>query len=128
MPLRLLELTIPAQEAGRLPALLEKQPALGVWQFRSANGGVMVRILLDAEHVEALSDILIDSFGSRDDFRMILLAVEATLPRIRIRPSQSGASNLDSQGCTPLTNSGHILGSPWGCAVSFATRSSRGRS
>jgi uncharacterized hydrophobic protein (TIGR00341 family) len=82
MPLRLLELTISDQEAGRLPALLEKQSALGVWQFRSANGGVMVRILLDAEHVEALSDILIDSFGSPDDFRMILLAVEATLPRI----------------------------------------------
>jgi uncharacterized hydrophobic protein (TIGR00341 family) len=42
----------------------------------------LVRILLDAKHTEALSDILTREYGGRDGFRLILLAVEATLPSI----------------------------------------------
>ena len=82
MPLRLLEFMIPEKETERLHRLLEEQPALGVWLTSSAGGGAMVRILLDAQHVEALSDMLIDNFGGGTDFRMVLMPVEATLPRI----------------------------------------------
>lgn len=90
MPLRLLEFMVSDDEAERLPDLLEEQPTLGIWNSESAHGDVTVRILLDAEHVDALSDKLIDSYGSRDDFRMVLLAVEATLPRIE-KPEEEKA-------------------------------------
>lgn len=82
MPLRLLEFMIPEKETARLHKVLEEKPALGVWTTGSIEGGAMIRILLDAQHVEALSDILIDNFGGGKDFRMVLLPVEATLPRI----------------------------------------------
>jgi hypothetical protein len=82
VPLRLLEFMIPDKETERLHDLLEEPPALGVWITSSVENRSMIRILLDAQHVEALSDILIDNFGGDNDFRMVLMPVEATLPRI----------------------------------------------
>ncbi len=97
MPLRLLELAVSEEDAARLPELLREQPALGVWKSGATDGGVMVRILLDAEHVEALSDTLLDSFGGGPEFRMILLAVEATLPRIE-EPEEKQAREEEQSG------------------------------
>jgi len=80
--LRVLELDLTATEESALQDILRDRPVLQVWP----SGGPPpdhrhVRILLDAEHVEALSDALVSRFGSREDFRMILLPVEATMPR-----------------------------------------------
>jgi uncharacterized hydrophobic protein (TIGR00341 family) len=79
MPLRLVEVMI--KEGNRqVSSLLEGVPVLGIWTIGSKDGNDIVRILLDAKHTEALSDILTREFGSRDGFRILLLPVEATLP------------------------------------------------
>ncbi len=98
MPLRLLELMVSDEEAGRLPQLLEERPPLGVWTSSSGDGGRMVRILLDAEHVESLSDTLIENFGSNQDFRMILLPVAAALPRIEEPEEKQSAEEPGDSG------------------------------
>ena len=51
-----------------------------VWTSRSSSPTGLVRILLEAQDAEALSDLLVRQFGSRDGFRLLLLPVEATLP------------------------------------------------
>ncbi len=98
MPLRLLEFMIPDKETERLHGLLDEQPALGVWITSSIENRSMIRILLDAKHVEALSDILIDNFGGGIDFRMVLMPVEATLPRIEEPEEKQKEKEEEAQG------------------------------
>lgn len=101
MALRLLELTVPDGEVDGLRELLNDQPVLHVWMSPAENGDRDIRILLDAEHVESLSDALLDRPGSRDCLRLVLLPVEATMPRLEgseADPGPEESSGADSEG------------------------------
>jgi hypothetical protein len=50
-------------------------------QIRLSDGEVLVRILLDAEQSEAVLDLLDKRFTGKEGNRVVILAVEATLPR-----------------------------------------------
>jgi len=80
--LRLIELTIPSVELERIPALLQDIQVIDFWRSGSATTGGIARILLDGRHTEALFDVLVRQFGSRDDFRLVSLPVEATVPPV----------------------------------------------
>ncbi|MEQ9569780.1 MAG: TIGR00341 family protein [Longimicrobiales bacterium] len=54
------------------------------------------RALVRAEAVEALTDVLADRLGD-DGFRVVLLAVEATLPRVE-EPAADEAGDRESEG------------------------------
>ncbi len=86
MPLRLLEVTVPSDEFDRVPDILADIKVEHVTMLESASGPGLVRVLLDAQHAEAASDILVKLFGSRDGFRLTLLPVEATIPAIEEPP------------------------------------------
>ncbi len=90
MPLRLIELAIPSRELEKIPSLVQEIPVVQVWTSDSAGADGHVRILLDAEHTEALSDVLVRHFGSQKDFRLISLPVEATVPPVE-PPAESKA-------------------------------------
>jgi uncharacterized hydrophobic protein (TIGR00341 family) len=98
--LRLLELTLPSDEAARLPELLEEVPVIHLWTTTSEDSAAFARILIDAQHVEALSDVLVDHFGSRADFRLIALPVEATLPVVE-EPAESEPAAKEEQDASP---------------------------
>lgn len=80
MPLRLLEVTVPAEELEKIPALIEDVPLLHMRTSGSGSDTGLISILLEAENVEAVTDQLVSHFGSDSDFRSILLPVEAMLP------------------------------------------------
>jgi len=80
--LRLLELTVPSQGIETVSSLLEDAPVLHVWISKSADATSLVHILLDAQHVETLSDKLLSRFGSGSGMRLITLPVEATIPPV----------------------------------------------
>lgn len=80
MPLRLVEITLPSNDEGTIAALLEKYSAVDVFTSRSAENVSLVRLLVQAEALEALSDAFISHFGSREGFRIVVLAAEATMP------------------------------------------------
>ena len=82
MPLRLIEVTIPSEELERIPALLQDIQVIDVWTSGSATSGGIARILLEARHTEALSDVLVRQFGSRDNFPLVSLPMEATIPPV----------------------------------------------
>lgn len=82
MPLRLLELTVPSRAIETVSSLLKESPVLHVWISTSADATSLVHILLDAQHVEALSDTLFARFGSGNGMRLITLPVEATIPPV----------------------------------------------
>ncbi len=95
MPLRLIELVIPSRELENIPALVRDIHVVQIWTSEPAGGGGHVRILLDAEHTEALTDILVRHFGSRENFRLISLPVEATVPPIE-QPPETKAPDGES--------------------------------
>jgi uncharacterized hydrophobic protein (TIGR00341 family) len=80
MALRLMEILLPRATEG-LAELLKEQPVLSVTQSRTDSGPAVYRVLLEAEKAEPILDLLDQRYGGLDDFRVILLPVEATLPR-----------------------------------------------
>lgn len=82
MPLRLVEIMIPFDSLERIPVILQDTPVIHVWTSGSPDTSGIVRVLLKAEDTEVVSDLFFKEFGSLDSFRLILLPVEGTMPRM----------------------------------------------
>jgi uncharacterized hydrophobic protein (TIGR00341 family) len=80
--LRLLELTVPGEEVEKILELLQGTTVIQTWTLPADGEERLVRILLDAEHVEAVSDALLGHFGPREGLRLLELPVEATVPAV----------------------------------------------
>jgi uncharacterized hydrophobic protein (TIGR00341 family) len=81
MALRLIEMVLPEQDGVEVLALLKEHKILEHRQIRLSDGEVLVRILLDAEQSEAVLDLLGERYAGKEGNRVVILAVEATLPR-----------------------------------------------
>lgn len=83
MPLRLIEISVPEEaDDAQLEKLLDSASGtVDRWRETPTEGRVRYRILVDAERTEPLLDELQKRFSGREGFRVILLAVEAALPR-----------------------------------------------
>ncbi|MBD3163110.1 MAG: TIGR00341 family protein [Candidatus Eisenbacteria bacterium] len=90
MPLRLLEVTVPVEDLAKIPPLIQEATLLHMRVSESGAGTGVMSILLEAQDVEAVSDLLVSHFGTSNDFRVILLPVEATLPA-PIQPASTDA-------------------------------------
>jgi uncharacterized hydrophobic protein (TIGR00341 family) len=69
--------------------LLKEHTVLEHRQIRLPDGEVLVRILLDAEQSEVVLDLLGERFAGQDGNRMVILPVEATLPRAEPEPADA---------------------------------------
>lgn len=81
MALRLIELVVPETSGETLLRALEEQPLLERRQIGLANGETLVRLLLKAEQSESVLDRLEKTLGNDPANRIVVLPVEATLPR-----------------------------------------------
>jgi uncharacterized hydrophobic protein (TIGR00341 family) len=97
MPLRVLELRIGDRDFEDLSDLFADQPVLDIWSAESSEGTAIVWVLVDAAHVEALSDVLMGRLGSGETFRLVVLPVEATLPSVSppSGPGQEGETERE---------------------------------
>ena len=89
MPLRLMEVTASEDRLAEIRRVLEEAEVEQLWNSGSEHGNGVTRVLLEARDTEAVSDLLIQRFGSAPDFRIVLLAVEATIPPVEPRPRGS---------------------------------------
>ncbi len=80
MALRLIEIALPETEKPRLEELKE-DTSIELWQEDTINSGLLVRILIPADKTEKLMDQLEKKFNYVEGFRVVMLPVEATLPR-----------------------------------------------
>jgi len=80
MALRLIEIIIPAENLDELARVLEEEKLHGVWTDPLTAGQARARVLIQANQTEALSDLVRQQFGTTSGFRMMLFAVEATVP------------------------------------------------
>ncbi|QEG22637.1 TIGR00341 family protein [Mariniblastus fucicola] len=81
MALRLIESIIPAASLSALEDLPENGKVVDRWDEMLNDEKALVRILVDAGDVESLMDKLVERFANVDGFRVMLIPVEATLPR-----------------------------------------------
>ncbi len=82
MPLRLLEITLSRKSEQELMQLLEDYQGQRVSYEDVSENNALARIVLHAEEIEQLTDALESHFSGQEDFRMLLLPVDATLPRL----------------------------------------------
>lgn len=86
MALRLLEMVLQERDSGDVVALLTKCNVIEHRQIHLAGGEVLVRILMDAEQSETVMDLLEKSYTGAAGNRVVILPVEATLPRAQAKP------------------------------------------
>lgn len=83
MPLRQIEIVIPKEDQGACEKLISEDSVLHYWQENSENYGCQLKFIVDAVNTEKILDKVEQLFGTRDDFRLVMISVDATLPRIR---------------------------------------------
>ena len=82
MNLRLVEVYLPQDKGKKFEELIAEYSQIEVWQKKLENDQVLFKILLSSGEVEPLVDGLVDQFKNVDNFRLLLLPVEASLPRL----------------------------------------------
>lgn len=82
MPLRQIEIVIPGDEEDSCRHLLDDESVIHYWQDRSEQSGFILKVLVDAVNTEQFLDKAEQEFNSREGFRLVMVTVEATLPRI----------------------------------------------
>ena len=82
MSLRLIEVCLPDENAQQVPELLQEYSLVETWTVQLADHHhSLVKILLLAKEAEAVLDLLENHFFHTDGFRIILIAVEVSIPR-----------------------------------------------
>lgn len=81
MPLRLAEIIVPPDGAETAEKRLGELDADVVARVSLDDGRVRLETLCSADETEAILDALEDEFGGHEGFRVVLVAVEAVLPR-----------------------------------------------
>lgn len=80
MNYRILELIAPPEAAKEARTFVEEKEVLGVWSDTLEDGCSVLRVLVEANRTEALSDTLTEKFSHVEGFRIMLFEVQATLP------------------------------------------------
>jgi len=81
MALRLIEIVLPEQYMESIQNVLEDHPSSDFWYDRISKGKILVRVLLPSEETEEMVDLLNKRFSTADGFRIILIPIEASVPR-----------------------------------------------
>ncbi len=95
MNYRMLELTAPPETTRKARQIVEEQEVLGVWTDTLDDGCAILRVLVDTDRTESLSDTLSEKFGHADGFRIMLFSVEATLPQPEVDDSKEEKKSSD---------------------------------
>lgn len=80
MSLRLVEIRVPETKAKDVKTLIEEKSVMQVWQ-QTLPGQQLFRLLLYANQAESVIDDLLAQFSDNGQFQIILLPVEACIPR-----------------------------------------------
>ncbi len=88
MSLRIIEISAPEDSSEKIRALAERYEAIDCWQSdrkswlqKKEDNRLTSRILVDVKNQQDMLDALQRAVSNNDDWRIILLPVEATLPR-----------------------------------------------
>jgi uncharacterized hydrophobic protein (TIGR00341 family) len=104
MPLRLIEIFIPESNDNNVRELIEDELVIGYWQEESSENGLLVKMLMSIEHTEKVLDLLEQKFAGMEGFRVVLLNVEATIPRIKKNITEDSSSDTAEEQAEAKNN------------------------
>jgi uncharacterized hydrophobic protein (TIGR00341 family) len=82
MALRSIEMVLPEQQIKNVQELLKDKPVVDVWYDRMSEEQTLVKVLVKTEDTEPLIDLFTQNFSIETGFRLILLPVAASVPRV----------------------------------------------
>lgn len=97
MNLRLVEVYLPQEQAQKFEELIDEYSSLEVWQKRLEDNLILFKVLLSSGDVEPLVDCLVGKFTDVENFRLLLLPVEASLPRLESSENSIGLPEAPSR-------------------------------
>ncbi len=93
MAQRLVKIILPQEHGKEAQELLRSQESLSFWQEESADGNAVISALTDSGSSENIMDVFEKKYASVSGFQIVLLPVEASIPRYDIPDAK--ASNLN---------------------------------
>lgn len=87
MVLRMMQVFLPGDDVAKFDELLEGREVLGRWRDSSVDQTVL-HLLLAAEEAEPIMDQFEQSYAGVEGFHVLLLPVEAVLPRPKVEPEE----------------------------------------
>ncbi len=87
---RMLEMVVPAGRSDELRELLESDVVAASWMLTENDEIAVWKAAVSSQGVECVMDRLEDAFSGDDQFKVILYALEATLPRWEMPEGESG--------------------------------------
>lgn len=101
MALRLIETFIPDQERSDAAEAIGPD-VIAIWYESLVGGQLLIKSLVQAEQVETITDRLEQKFSATEGFRVVVIPVEATIPRVaeEQKPvvSEEAAANVPITG------------------------------
>jgi len=94
MSLRLIEIMLAEEYRTELEELLKEQDVLDVYQSKVEENRLHQKILVPTEKSGAVMDLLEKRFSHTEGFRIILLPVEASIPRLKSEEKQESKSDI----------------------------------
>ncbi len=81
MALRLIEIVVPHEKNEEIRNLLQERHVMGVWREATLKGRCVIRAIIKAQEAEPIMAAIQQRIPNPDDFRIVLLSVEASIPR-----------------------------------------------
>lgn len=110
MSLRLLQIVLGEDQRDELVALLDDADPTSRWESPIGDGRYMTSVMIRSQFVEPLTDRLRDEFGEDEAFRLVLLPVEATHPKLP-DPDDEPDAGVPSENCEGEENEAESK--PW---------------
>ena len=85
MALRLIEMVVKNEDSFDVEGVLQDYPLIDFWKYNSKDDKEIVKILVDAERTGKVLETLSNEFSNSEDFRIVLLPADATLPESEIQ-------------------------------------------
>ncbi len=103
MSLRLIEMVLPVEYRTNLEESLKEHKTLDVWKETIEEGRIRFQILVPTEHSESVLDFLEKRFSHVDGFRIILLPVEASIPRPELEEKEKSEDKAPDEAKRPVS-------------------------
>lgn len=98
MALRFFQVFLSESRGKKVEDVLEGQSILGTWRDATAEDHIVVNLLAEAEESEPILDRLEEAYSHLDCFQVVLLPVEAVLPRPKLDETMADVdSNAESE-------------------------------
>jgi uncharacterized hydrophobic protein (TIGR00341 family) len=101
MPLRLIEMVLPADHVQEVQDLFTEHPVVDVWYDQLSETQTLIKILVSVEDSETLIDLLEKYFSPVKGFRLILLPVAASIPRMETPEEAAAKEKAAEQPAAP---------------------------